>query len=145
MYGSVWFFCTVIIHWACTVVGLVAIGLLLFEDIIPYYGQDSAPKRYLARQIHRKCYEASGVLSICSVLFVFGLPHCGFNISTLAKLLGGPSLFHLVIAITYFKFQESCVKQPEQQHQVSPGVLSWCIAYYCAAFLVNDRRTSISS
>lgn len=141
MYGGVWLLCTVIIHWAFTVVGLVAIGLLLFEDIIPYHGQDSAQMRFIARQVHTKCCEASGVFSICSVLFVFGLPHRGFNISTLVKLLGGPSLFHLVIAITYFKFQESCLKQPEQQHHVSPGALSWCVAYYCAAFwsMIDDK------
>lgn len=98
-------------------------GLLLFEDIIPYYGQDSAQKRFSARPVHMKCCEASRVFSIYSVLFVFGLPHSGLNISTLAKLLGGPSLFHFVIAMAYSKFQESCLKSAEQQHQVSPGVV----------------------
>ena len=110
-------------HLACTVIGLVAIGLLLFEDIIPCHDEDSPQKRRIARQVHKRCYEASTVFSVYSVLFVLGLPHNGLNIATIVKLLGGPSLFHLVIAMTYLKFHKSCLSHPQQQHQVSLGVL----------------------
>lgn len=96
---------------------------LLFQDIIQYRGQDSTQARNVAEEIHTKCCEASGVFSIYSMLFVFGLPHFGTNVFTLLRLLAGPSFFHLVIAMTYYTFKESCLKQPEQQQQqVSPGV-----------------------
>ena len=46
-------------HLACTVVGLVAIGLLFFEDILPYHSEDFAQKRFIARHVFMKCREAS--------------------------------------------------------------------------------------
>ena len=105
-------------------IGLVAIGLLLFEDIIPNHDEDSPQKRRIARQVHIRCCEASTAFFVYSVLFVFGLPHSGLNVATIVKLLGGPSLFHLVIAMTYLKFHKSCLSKPQQQRQVSLGVLS---------------------
>ena len=109
-------------RWACTVVGLVAIGLLFFEDILPYHSEDSSQKRRIAEHVFRKCREASEVFSIYSMIFAFGLPHSGLNITTVVKLLGGPTLFHWLIAKTYSKFEMGCVKQPEPQHPVSSGV-----------------------
>ena len=108
-----------VMHLACTVIGLVVIGLLLFEDIIPYHNEGSSQKRQIAEQVHIGSRDASIVFSVYSVLFVFGLPHSGLEMSTIVKLLGGPSLFHLVIAMNYFNFYNSCLSKP---HQVSLGV-----------------------
>ena len=116
------FLCTVLMYWLHTVVGVVAMWQLLFEDIIQYRGQDSAQARNVAKEIHMKCCEASRVFFIYSMLFVLGLPEFGLNTFTLLRLLAGPSLFHFVIAFIYSRFKESCLKQPEQQQQhVSPG------------------------
>ena len=113
-----------VMHLACTVIGLVVIGLLLFEDIIPYHNEGSSQKRQIAEQVHIGSRDASIVFSVYSVLFVFGLPHSGLKMATIVKLLCGPSFFHLVIARTHFKFHTSCFSQPQQQQQVSQGVLS---------------------
>lgn len=95
--------------------------LLLFEDIIPYHGQDSAQKRLVAKEVHTSCWRASGVFSIYSVLFVLRLHHAEVT-ATIVRMLSGPSLFHLVIAITYVKLWQSCFKNAVQQRQVSKGV-----------------------
>lgn len=112
-------------HWACTVAGLVANGLLLFEDILPYHSEDSNHMRQIAGHIFKKSSEASIVFCIYSVVFVFGLPNSGL-LTILVKLLCGPTLFHGLIAMTYSKFQMGCLKKPEQQqHLVSSRV--YCI------------------
>ena len=112
-----------ILHWACAVVGLVAIGLLFFEDILPYRSEDFALKRRIAEHVFMKCDEASKVFSMYSMVFAFGLPHSGLKMATLVKLLGGPTLFHWLIAMTYSKLKMGCLKQPEQQQPpVSSGV-----------------------
>ena len=116
-----------LMYFVCIAVGVVIMWQLLFEDIIQYHGQYAAQARYVAKEVLWKCFEASGVFSAYSVLFVFGLPEFGLNFFTLLRLLAGPSFFHLVVAFAYYRLYKNCLTQPEQQQQQVSASILWFI------------------